>query len=121
VTILFFPNGTIQCVGGFTDGDLPYLHSTLENLLSDSLSEWEVKTMTVLCELNYHYDFRKVTSSNNLTYEVELFPAAQMTNWHPYHVHVFHNGKIVITGIKDINDVPPILCDLRKIFVKSTL
>ena len=77
--------------------------------------------MAVLCELHYHYDFRKVTSSHNLIYEVELFPAAQLTNWHPYHVHVFHNGKIVITGIKDISDVPPLICDLKKSFMKTKL
>jgi len=119
MTVLFFPNGTVQCVGCFDDCDLNYLHSVLEILLRDKLPNWKVKTMTVLCELNYRYDFRKVSSTSNLTYEVELFPAAQMTNWHPYHVHVFHNGKVVITGIKDLKVVSQIISDLKNYFVKS--
>lgn len=119
MTILFFPNGTIQCVGSCNDEDVNHMHSVLEDLLKTSLPKWDVKTMTVLCEFKHRYDFRNVSSSAHVTYEVEIFPAAQMTIWNPYHVHVFHNGKIVITGIKDMSTVQTIIGDLKNYVIKS--
>ena len=113
LSILFFPNGTIQCVGCCDDSAISDIHSKLEAILNQRLPSWSVLTMTVLCELKHSYDFRLLSSSKSITYEVELFPAAQMTLWSPYHVHVFHNGKLVITGIKDISCVPTIVNDIK--------
>ena len=114
LSILFFPNGTIQCVGSCDDGATADIHLRLEIILNQSLPPWTILTMTVLCDLKHSYDFRQLSSSSDITYEVELFPAAQMTNWSPYHVHVFHNGKIVITGVKDLDCVPSIVSDIKR-------
>ena len=119
LSILFFPNGTIQCVGQCGDEETTAAHSALENLLSQTLPPWEIRTMTVLCELNGKLNFKNLTSSSYVTYEIELFPAAQMTVWSPYHVHVFHNGKLIITGIKDISCVYTIVCDLKRYLNKA--
>ena len=43
----------------------------------------------------------KIAHSNaSLFYEVELFPAALITRWKPAHVALFHNGHVIVTGIK---------------------
>ena len=122
LTILFFPNGTIQCIGSCDDASTTEVHSILQELLNQHLPEWKVQTMTVLCELNFSYNFKNLTSSKEVTYEIDLFPAAQMTLCSPYHIHVFHNGKVIITGIKDISCVPNILSDIKRhIRVSNTL
>ena len=42
-------------------------------------------------------------SNNNVFYETELFPAALIQKWSPAHVAVFHNGKVIVTGIKTLD------------------
>ena len=119
MTILFFPNGTVQCVGQCDDNVLDSVHSILESVLQQHLPKWQVRTMTVLCELKHTFDFRHLTSSSKVTYEVELFPAAQLTLWKTYHVHVFHNGKMIITGLKDLSCLPQIVEDVEQHFFRD--
>ena len=109
LTILFFPNGTIQCVGNSSDEALQDVHSDLSLVLQSVPSSWEVKSMTVLCILKSSCDFRNLHSNKNVTYEIELFPAVQMSFWQSIHVHVFHNGKLVITGIRNLCSIPKIV------------
>lgn len=113
LTILFFPNGTIQCIGSCEDELTTKVHEYLQNLLNQNLPPWDVRTMTVLCEVNFPCNLRNITSSKEITYEIDLFPAAQMTICSPYHIHVFHNGKVVITGIKDMSCIPKIMNDIK--------
>ncbi len=61
---------------------------------------WKVTTMTVVCYLTYEFDFRNLKSDKDIIYEVELFPAAQIKRWLLVHVHAFHNGILVVTGLK---------------------
>ena len=42
-------------------------------------------------------------SSDTVFYETELFPAALIRKWHPAHVAVFHNGKVIVTGLKTLS------------------
>ena len=41
--------------------------------------------------------------------EMELFPAAKLIHEGREHVNVFHSGHIVITGVRDLNRVEPLL------------
>ena len=62
--------------------------------------------MVLSLKLPSNINLRHIDHSNrDLSYEVELFPAALIRKWHPMHVAVFHNGKIIVTGVKDINVV----------------
>lgn len=76
--------------------------------------------MTVLCELDCKFDFRNLNSSKLITYEIDLFPAAQLIAWLPFHVYAFHTGKIVITGVKEIKSVADILTDIKRYLYVST-
>lgn len=109
LTILFFPNGTIQCVGNSTESDVQILHMELCKVLAVNLPVWTVKSMTVLCVSNEPCDFRHLSSNKSVTYEIELFPAAQFALWQNIHVHAFHNGKFIITGITSLCEVPKIV------------
>ena len=118
MTILFFPNGTIQCVGNSSDTDAEQVHAELCEVLHLKLPMWEVKSITVVCILNRTCDFRRLCSNQNVTYEVELFPAAQMSLWRNVHVHLFHNGKMIITGITDVSQVSLVVNDVVTYFNK---
>lgn len=109
LSILFFPNGTIQCVGSCGDDETNQVLQQLQSIINVQLPPWTTRTMTVLYDLNMNCDFRRLTSSANVTYEVELFPAAQVNFLKPYHVHVFHNGKVIITGIRSLECVSDII------------
>ena len=112
LTLLFFPNGTIQCVGNSCDSDVQQMHIELCKVLNCEVPEWEVKSMTVLCILNNSCDFRYLSSNKNVTYEIELFPAVQMNFWKNIHVHAFHNGKLIITGITNVDEVMNVVNDV---------
>lgn len=57
---------------------------------------------------------KNITSSDkNVFYETELFPALLMRNWAPVHVHVFHNGKVLLTGVKTLSHAHHILHELK--------
>ena len=47
-----------------------------------------------------------------MCYEPELFPAALISHWLPVHVAIFHNGKVIITGLKSEKQIEPILQSL---------
>ena len=56
---------------------------------------------------------RKLSSSDSsIFYEPELFPAILLTNWAPAHIHIFHNGKALITGVKSLDEANLIYKDL---------
>ena len=42
-------------------------------------------------------------SNQDVTYEVELFPAALIRKWSPAHVALFHNGKMIVTGVRHVD------------------
>ena len=43
----------------------------------------------------------KIQHSNaHVFYEIELFPAVLIRSWEPAHVALFHNGHVIVTGIK---------------------
>ena len=60
--------------------------------------EWTVSKEVVSVR-----QLRKIATSDiNLFHETELFPAALIRKWHPVHIALFHNGKVVLTGLKSV-------------------
>lgn len=54
---------------------------------------------------------RKINDTN-VFYETEIFPAALIDKWKPAHVSVFHNGKLVLTGVRTVEKCYEILSSL---------
>ena len=42
------------------------------------------------------------TSDVNLFHEIELFPDAHIRRWHPVHIPLFHNGEVILAGLKSV-------------------
>ena len=53
-----------------------------------------------------------------MSYEVEIFPAALIRKWHPAHVAVFHNGKMIVTGVKSVQMLESI-CENVSVFLSQ--
>ena len=89
------------------------------------ISNLTVDNLVIAAQLSEHISFSNIHVSNHeLCYEPELFPAALISRWLPVHVAVFHNGKVIITGLKSETQALVILDSLieyvhtQKIIVK---
>jgi len=79
--VQLFRRGTVQILGHLTQHEA-------ESMRSELLHRLQIIT----------------TNSNaNLFYEIELFPAALIRKWYPAHIAVFHNGKVILTGVKTVD------------------
>jgi TATA-box binding protein (TBP) (component of TFIID and TFIIIB) len=66
--------------------------------------------MTVTHKLEQNVNLHKLLHNNNrFSAELELFPAAKFIHNGSEHVNIFHTGRIVITGVRDINKIQNIL------------
>lgn len=62
-----------------------------------------ISNMVIHAQLKMNLCLQKIAQSNaSLFYEIELFPAALIRQWSPAHVAVFHNGKVILTGVKTV-------------------
>lgn len=48
-------------------------------------------------------------SNSCLTFEPEIFPALLIDFLHPIHVAAFHNGKVILTGLKSESHIPIVI------------
>ena len=70
----------------------------MENCQVTSLT---ITNMVASLQLPSVINLQNISHSNrDVSYEVELFPAALIRKWHPVHVALFHNGKMIVTGEK---------------------
>ena len=57
----------------------------------------------------------KIRYSNaRVFFEVELFPAVLISEWNPAHVALFHNGHVIVTGIRNPREGHRVLRRLQK-------
>lgn len=74
------------------------------------ISHLSVDNIVISTQLNKNITFANIHASNHdLCYEPEIFPAALISHWLPVHVAVFHNGKVIITGLKSEKQADDIL------------
>lgn len=77
------------------------------------ISKLTVDNLVISAQLSEHLSFSNIRESNcDLCYEPELFPAALISCWLPVHVAIFHNSKVIITGLKSETQVDSILDSL---------
>jgi TATA-box binding protein (TBP) (component of TFIID and TFIIIB) len=118
-TIIFFSNGKMRIMGCNDELEATFLCYKYTAMLDSDCIFQPVyqQTMTVKVTLNYninlHY-FAKICFAymSNLQYEPELFPAVLLKSYKPISVNVFSSGKIIICGVKDIQQVDDIMRDL---------
>ena len=108
ITILIFTSLRVRLMGG---GET---HAAVLRLFLDSLpwpiavvgTELRLSNMTVTHHLPFCLNLHKLISHHkHFSTELEIFPAAKFLHGGREHVNVFHTGRIVITGVRDINNV----------------
>ena len=77
------------------------------------ISTLTVDNLVISAQLSESVNLSNIHSSNqHLRYEPELFPAAFINCWPPVHVALFHNGKVIVTGLKSEEQANVILDSL---------
>ena len=112
-----FRGGKVQILGAVSDAEAESMRQEFERKLkrikkmeSCQVSSLTIKNMVVSLKLKLPVNLRKIVCSNEvLSYEVELFPAALIRKWHPIHVALFHNGKMIVTGVRSLSTLNDIV------------
>ena len=121
--VQLFRRGTVQILGRLT-------HDEAEEMRLDLLHRLQIVTsiplvisnIVISAQLNKNPCLRKLAHSNNhIFYEIELFPAALIRKWRPAHVAVFHNGKVIVTGVKSMSECETIFSQLLSYLHESQL
>ena len=113
-----FRRGKIQILGNISHSDAHWMCYDILQQIKTYYPNLKMTTLTlrnlvVSVQLKNRVALHKIrTSSNNLFYESELFPAALIRKWHPIHISLFHNGNCILTGLADIQQVSPIIDEL---------
>ena len=111
-----FRGGKVQILGAIAIEEVENMRQEfveklkrLKKMESCQVTKLTTTNMVVSLQLPSHVNLHNITHSNHdLSYEAELFPAALIREWRPAHVAVFHNGKVIVTGVKNeemLNDI----------------
>ena len=112
-TMLIFKSGKFRIMGGKIDELTAHC-----NIISvtckhhNNIPEIILQTMTVVYAYSYSIKLAKLSTLIKCYFNMECFPAVQITKFKPIHVNVFASGKVIICGIKDIEDAKNIKHEL---------
>ena len=96
-----FRNGTVQILGGVADDIADAMCREFERSTHLKLPPRTISNLVMSARLKKKPCLSTIRYSNaRVFYEIELFPAALITRWKPAHVALFHNGHVIVTGIK---------------------
>ena len=113
-----FRGGKVQIFGNLKHDEAEEMRldliKKLKKILPNiQLSPIKIVNLVVSAILKNVIPLRTISSSNaTVFYEAELFPAALIRKWHPAHIAVFHNGKVIITGVKSVTAVDSLITEL---------
>ena len=111
-----FRGGKIQILGPIPNNEAESMRCEIATRLRrvPKMEKCQVTQLTITnvvasLQLPYTISLKNIPHSNHdMSYEVEIFPAALIRKWHPVHVALFHNGTMIVTGVKDVtvlNDI----------------
>ena len=102
--IQLFRRGTVQILGRLSQCEAEAMcRELLQRLQINTMTPLVISNLVISAQLKMTQCLQKIVESNaNHVYEVELFPAALISKWCPAHVAVFHNGKVILTGVKTV-------------------
>ena len=121
-TIIFFSNGKLRIMGCIDELEATFLAYKYIMMIDDDCDFQPVysQTMTVRVVTNMRINLSKFVHETSLAaaapflqYEPELFPAVLVKKFKPISVNVFSSGKIIMCGVRDIQQVHDIMQDLK--------
>lgn len=119
-----FRGGKVQILGSLSEEEAESMRREfvqklrrVKKMENCQVSPLTIANMVVSLTLSFPINLRNISHSNHdLSYEVELFPAALIRKWHPVHVATFHNGKVIVTGIKSMSMLHEITESIQTFF-----
>lgn len=112
--VQLFRRGTVQILGRLRECEAQDMRQELlQRLQIVTTNPLLISNIVVRAQLKNPLHLQKITQSNgNVFYEIELFPAVLIRKWHPAHIALFHNGKLILTGIKSVDTCQEIFSHL---------
>ena len=120
--IQIFQNGKIQLLGAISNSVALQMKYELQQKLTPilekmqilnrqvTISEWKVTNLVVSVDIKHRLKLTNVISSSyDMSYEPEIFPALLIKRLKPIHIAAFHSGKLILTGLKSVSQIPFIL------------
>ena len=125
-TLVFFSNGKLRIMGCIDELDATFLAYKYTMMLDDDDCNFQpvyTQSMTVRVVLNKKINiasFVDVCTSSLISfrYEPEFFPAVHITKYKPISINVFSTGKIIMCGVREIDQVQNIIQELKPYFNK---
>ena len=114
---LVFGNGKLNCNGNRSIHQAKKRIRQYARLIQKlgfcvNLDNIDVVTMSAVHQVSSTLDFNKMCKLLGATYEPEIYNAAMLKRG-KVHYNCFHTGKVVITGIRNIDIVYPTLLELE--------
>jgi TATA-box binding protein (TBP) (component of TFIID and TFIIIB) len=124
-TVIFFSNGKLRIMGCIDELEATFLAYKYTMMIDDDYNFQPVysQSMTVKVVVSNKINlqaFVDVCSSSLIPfqYETELFPAVLIRTYKPISVNVFSSGKIIMCGVRDIQQVHDIIHELMPYLAK---
>ena len=115
-TLILFSSGKFRVMGCVDALDASFLaFKYLMNIDGEDYPEIYSQSYTSSAKLGYCVNLSKLSKSDNTLYIPELFAAVRMNKYNPISVNVFSTGSIVICGLKEPEDIYPILNELEEL------
>ena len=119
--IQIFRGGTVQILGRLTDEEAEEMrHEFVMKLRkvkwmqNSKVTPIMIKNLVMRAQILKEIPLHNINWSNSqIMYEAELFPAALIQKWKPVHIAAFHNGKVIFTGLKSLNQFHSIFSELK--------
>ena len=113
--IQMFRNGTIQILGPVSQNKAEAMCHELTTRTHLQVSPMTTSNVVMSAQLMKKPCLSKIQCSNaHVFYEIEVFPAILIRKWEPAHVALFHNGHVIVTGIKSLEEGHCILQNLKR-------
>ena len=109
--IQLFRKGTLQILGRLSNSEAEVMRQDMIRLLPHPISPLQTRNIVASAQLKNPLPLPSFSNAD-ISMEAELFPAALIRKWHPAHVALFHNGKVIITGVKCMTDFHTTLTQL---------
>src|SRR5271156_4204195 len=126
--VLIFRTGSIRIMGCNDELDAMFLAYTYLLTLDETCDLPPIYTQSMTVKVAFNNvtiinltKFARECTSLALQYEPELFPAVLLKKYKPISVNVFSTGKIMICGVRDIQQVHDIIHEIKSDFVKCIL
>ena len=120
-TLVFFANGKHRVMGCNDELDATFLAYKYVTMIDKSTVDFKLvfaqsSTVRVLFHKKIHLQKLAQVISNSssslMHYEPEIFPAVLIRKYKPLSVNVFSTGKIMICGVRDMDQVHNIMKEL---------